>query len=50
VIEGTVEVELDRDAERLGPDVAIRLSADQTRQLHNIDDGKVRLLLVSVPE
>ncbi len=50
VVDGTVDIELDGETERLGADEAIRLPADQTRQVHNASDERARLVLMSAPE
>lgn len=49
VVSGTVEVELDGERETLGENEAIRLSPDQTRQLHNAGDGRAKLVLAGAP-
>ncbi|MFD1562477.1 cupin domain-containing protein [Haloarchaeobius amylolyticus] len=51
VVEGTVDIELP-DADEtvtLESDEAIRLDPDETRQIHNRGDERVKLVLVGAP-
>lgn len=49
VMEGTVEIDLGDEAVTLDADEGIRLSPDQTRQIHNGGYDLARLVLVSAP-
>jgi len=49
VVEGEVDVELDDGTERLGPEEAIRLDPEETRQLFNRGDEPATLVLVGGP-
>ena len=49
VVEGQIDVDLGDESVTLGPDEAIRLDADQPRQMHNRGDERVKLVLVGAP-
>lgn len=49
VVDGTVNIDLDDDSVRLSQNQAIRLSPDQTRQIHNRGEETARLVLVGGP-
>ncbi|MEF8776533.1 MAG: cupin domain-containing protein [Haloarculaceae archaeon] len=49
VCEGEIDVDLDDGTVTLGPDEAIRLDAEQTRQMHNRGDERAKLVLAGAP-
>ena len=49
VVEGQIDVDLGDESVTLGPDEAIRLDADQPRQMHNRGDQRAKLVLVGAP-
>lgn len=49
VVEGTVEIDLGDETVSLGPEEAIRLDPDQTRQINNRGDVRATLVLAGAP-
>ena len=49
VVSGTVDVHLDGQAVSVGPEEAIRLDADQRRQIENTGDERATLVLAGAP-
>lgn len=49
VVEGTLEVEVGDDQLTLAAGEALRVDAEETRQLHNRSDGLVRLVAAGAP-
>ncbi len=49
VVDGTLEVEVGDDVVTLERDDALRVDAEETRQLHNRSDGVVRLVVAGAP-
>lgn len=49
VVSGTIDVDLGDETVTLGPEEAIRLDADERRQIQNRGDERARLVLAGAP-
>jgi mannose-6-phosphate isomerase-like protein (cupin superfamily) len=49
-VEGTVDVDCGDETVTLAENQALRLSPDQTRQIHNRSDDRAKLVLIGGPE